>query len=1009
MDWDVLFNGSSIVDKVTSFVIIKGRGRFCKEFSLEVADYFLKTSIDLANMSEDPSIEIRTNTSSGWISEGAFFIEQCTPIQSKDAITLSLWGRDESAKLTQPFAKRMYKEYDEDTSLYEIIEEILTEYGIEYDEDRMLIDDFVIYANAYSVQGLYPIEVLQQLVSITNGFIYTDRLGQLWVVKDEYHWDAAVTEIDETVIESISEREDYPEFGNRVRVGSYADDGEIDASVSLQVAQSYVAVGEGVIAKAIVTRKDGTLFPDGYKVQWTSDNKSYASWEKDETAILTHRILNERQAALSTRMISVDYPIRQVHSVTVVSTGNTIDVKEHEGISIVLDDDLPFTDSVVVVDYSTAYATNTLTGGSIGEVEVDVHAIVEVFVRDTQTIRVDTTAGFQIGEEAAYVTIIQRDFITKEIITNPGNVRLDDILKGVTEDGIIDLGLVPGGDHPISIRDVSSYKDTDAENEGLANDEIRVGQTVYTLSDGEETTNPNLITDHNDLSNIQGGIAGQRYHLSAAELAALHTRKHALNSVYDHDPLAGDEGEIITLTAGGMLASSGEKLAGKEDAGIAAAIMGEHEVAEDPHIVYSLDSEVLKKNGEDELTGDWDIGAGRVIELEKLRTRADATNFYIEDHEEKGYFLLSPNGAGIKYISKESYGRFDLMSYSDTAGNGNYCLFYRARGTEASPAAVVVNDLMFTYDIWGRHAAGASRAGQLGAAVEAIAGANIDAYWRFLDRSWGTLLAVSKDANVFIGLSHNGYGSTNTLFLKQATVPSSMPANSVAFYGKDVGGTTEACAQDEATNEAQITAHSFKLFNPDPGEQYPFCAYYRNRALGMETEADMTGALRAVERLMQEVFGEERQFIFSRPLPAEEVTTWEAEQDRRKQLEDASRREQAIERLMAEEIEVVPKDAVEEVDEIVTVPGKYEDGPDEYILDQESGEVKKRPTKIPKKTKTGRKIFKLKQGYELKDDGSIIRHHSKAEAEAEATFSSYIRKDPPAWMVERLVVEERIK
>ena len=126
MDWDVLFDGLSIADKIVSFDITKGRGRFCKELTLEVADYSLRDSVDLSSVPEDPLIEVRTNTGNGWISEGVFFIERCTTVQSKDAIILTLWGRDESARLTQPFARKISKEYDEDTTLYEIIEEILT-------------------------------------------------------------------------------------------------------------------------------------------------------------------------------------------------------------------------------------------------------------------------------------------------------------------------------------------------------------------------------------------------------------------------------------------------------------------------------------------------------------------------------------------------------------------------------------------------------------------------------------------------------------------------------------------------------------------------------------------------------------------------------------------------------------------------------------------------------------------------------------------------------------------
>lgn len=777
MDWDVLFDGVSIADQVISFDINKSRGSYCKDVTVEVADYTLKDSIDLTEVPSEALIEIRTNTGSGWISEGTFFVERCTLIQTKEAITLSLWGRDESAKLTQPFAQRMSKEYDEDTTLYEIIEEILDDCGIAYDVNRMMIDDFTIYANSYSVQEMYPLEVLQQLVGVTDGFLYTDRQNQLWVLKDEYSWSNSVTEIGATVIESISEREDYPEFGNRIHVGSYADSGELDIDVNLEFDETYVACGEGVTGRAVVTRKDGTPVAAGYKVEWDTDNGDYAAWENEETSVTDHHIDEERAVASSRRLVSTEYPIRQVHAVTLVSTGADVDVKECEGTSITLDEDLPFTNSAVLIDYTTAYATNTLVGGSTGEVEVDVHAIVEQFVRDSQTIRIDTTSGDPVGDEAAFVTIVQRDFITDEVIEDPGEVRLDDVLMGETEEGMLDLGLVEGGEHDISIRDVTGYKDTDEVNEGLDNDTIRVGQTVYELAEGEETTD--VISEHNDLSNIQGGQSGQYYHLTAAEYAALNGQVSlsGLSDVVITDVVAGEllmkygdgwinatlaeanissvghihddryytetevdtwrnsvtqtemgylhgvtsdvqtqlnaavlidgsraltanwdvgsykitarqlESDVVTGTAPLIVVSTtlvsnlnADKLDSQHgsyyldsdnftgtgwidltDSGETSlhihdsryytetevdALFTAHVGAADPHTVYPLDTEVLKKDGSVALTSDWDIGDGRKIQADKIAAR-DGDGLYLVDDGDNGIFVKDGGYVGI--------------------------------------------------------------------------------------------------------------------------------------------------------------------------------------------------------------------------------------------------------------------------------------------------------------------------------------------------------------------------
>ncbi|MBN1253997.1 MAG: hypothetical protein JXA50_01820 [Deltaproteobacteria bacterium] len=477
MNYDILLDGTSIKNKVTLANLHKGRKLFCKELTLNLHDKELYKEFNFKQIPAEPRIEVLTEGELGWISEGKFFVEQNDIAQDKDKIIPSLWGRDISARLTFPFAVRISKEWPIEAMLFEIFQEIIEGADLEYNESRILINNYQTYPSSYAVTSRYPLEILIELISKTDGLLYTDRLNQLWILKDTHSWDSTQTEIHGGMIQNITERVVQPEFGNRIYVGSMSKEGDANVAISLEMESTSVACGESVAAKAVVTFLDGTPAPDGYAVDWTTDNPAYANWQNVRTHVYTHRIPEEAQSASgNVRIVSTKYPIRQVHSVTEVDTGETKAVKEFKGRSITLDESLTFTNSAVIIDYETAYAVNTLIAGSTGEVEVPVHAIVEVFVRDTVAMRIDTESGDQTGDQAMFVTLIYKDFVNKEPIGAGIIPIVDGQSKAASdENGETDLGLLEGGAHSHKVSEGNAgslgYKGT--EGDGLANDEFR--------------------------------------------------------------------------------------------------------------------------------------------------------------------------------------------------------------------------------------------------------------------------------------------------------------------------------------------------------------------------------------------------------------------------------------------------------------------------------------------------------------------------------------------------------
>jgi hypothetical protein len=373
---------------------------------------------------------------------------------------------------------RKSKEWNENTTLFGVIQEIIELCGLTYSESNVEINDYVIYAYSYSVEKAYPLDILRELVDKTDGYLCSDADDNVLVKRDLYDFDSPTQAIDGDIISNLEERIEYPEFFNRVRVSSFSRTEEVEMNLSLEMDDSSVACGESVSAKAVVTDNDGTPVADGTPVDWTSDNDDYAAWENDQTHVYTHKIEDEGQIASSLYSVSTDYPIKQVLSVTeLLATGNrTRAVAKFSGRSISLSEPLTYTDSAVLITYETAYAENDLIGGPTGEVEVDVHAIVEVFVRDTVTMRIDTEGGDASGDVAKYVTMEYVDFHTEEAIDGV-EFYLDGVLKGETdENGQLDLGLVAGGLHDI-IGHKTGYTPSDDPDEGLDNDQMYVGDT----------------------------------------------------------------------------------------------------------------------------------------------------------------------------------------------------------------------------------------------------------------------------------------------------------------------------------------------------------------------------------------------------------------------------------------------------------------------------------------------------------------------------------------------------
>ena len=126
-----------------------------------------------------------------------------------------------------------------------------------------------------------------------------------------------------------------------------------------------------------------------------------------------------------------------------------------------------------------------------------------------------------------------------------------------------------------------------------------------------------------------------------------------------------------------------------------------------------------------------------------------------------------------------------------------------------------------------------------------------------------TLINISDGLG---GIRIGGAGAagppTNYLSFKNGTAPIGSVTDGVVLWAEDVAASSELKVRDEAGNVTTLSPHNFSLFNvSDDDRRAGAWSYYsRNDALGIEINADIYGALRAIEALTG------KKFIYSRRL-----------------------------------------------------------------------------------------------------------------------------------------------
>lgn len=229
--WKFILDGTTdITDKVTNFSIECSLETYCRELSLDLADDVLYDTLDFSVIPDTPRIEVFTAITStvgdygdelDYISQGVFFIERPTfSVNTSETLT-GLWGRQSTAILGEPFAQKITKIWNANTTVFQIFQEILELVGLTWDFTRCDLQDFMIYADTFEAYDIYPIEALQKLTELivgAEGFVTSDRLGNIWFRRLSREPETADYSLVDNVIQTISDEPEWPEFGNRIKI-----------------------------------------------------------------------------------------------------------------------------------------------------------------------------------------------------------------------------------------------------------------------------------------------------------------------------------------------------------------------------------------------------------------------------------------------------------------------------------------------------------------------------------------------------------------------------------------------------------------------------------------------------------------------------------------------------------------------------------------------------------------------------------------------------------------------
>lgn len=327
----VILDGTiDITDKVKSFQITDSLDAYCREASLDILDETFFDSLDFSRIPENPRIEIFTSIleetpptpQQVWVSQGVFFIERPTFQVGTQITETGIWGRQSTAILNEPFAQKITKLWSSNTTLYAILQEIIESVGLTWIEDNCELDNYNIFADTFEADNEYPIDVLKNLVNLCvgeEGFVTTDRLGNICIKKLKRTYPTYDHDITDSIVQTINEEPEWPEFGNRIKIIPNLSVSQ--NSCDLLIDRECLGTGASGYINVYAQARDGNSVPlNGVVINWLFEPAIpkdvwfkypwYPNYNMEKTASQnTARMIvsNEKQIATGLNSVEVKF------------------------------------------------------------------------------------------------------------------------------------------------------------------------------------------------------------------------------------------------------------------------------------------------------------------------------------------------------------------------------------------------------------------------------------------------------------------------------------------------------------------------------------------------------------------------------------------------------------------------------------------------------------------------------------------------------------------------------
>lgn len=364
------YDGTDISSKVRMFTISDEIESYCRELSLEIADESFYDSIDFSILDKDPKLEVFTQTGSTEVSQGKFFVER--PVHQTELMQtiFGLWGRSKTALLGEPFAVKVSKEWAVETTAFDIIDEMARLCGLTFSSDNSDIDNFQVYANTFTAENEYPVDVILRLLELSYGpdaFLCTNKDDEIIIKQRQRYPVSYDTTLTDSVVAEIVEEPEWPDFGNRIKITPAEE--YATYYIDLQVEANCLNAGSTEAIKAWARVTDGEGLPvNDMTVDWLL-RPAVGSLIYDQQKTITRTIIvsNEVVRADSFNTVQVKFPPDSVlgiwaygdetRSVNFATGGVTI-----EGDYVYTSEQFQFCDQLLVISYAASgIAENTIS------------------------------------------------------------------------------------------------------------------------------------------------------------------------------------------------------------------------------------------------------------------------------------------------------------------------------------------------------------------------------------------------------------------------------------------------------------------------------------------------------------------------------------------------------------------------------------------------------------------------------------------------------------------------